>query len=371
MRNSLVTRAAAVSVATLLTACVTRADVPTIGPAKRPADNAAAVKANLKSDLTAFNAAFNSPRLLTDPAARAKAAPTVLPLMTKVYADFGQLAQVEPEAKEQADGAQSEFTPMMAVFGDAAANARLSAKADSKDPAVAADGRAQQLLVQWWTTSSDPAAQAKVADQVEALAKAHVDSAPLTEQVLEMSQMGAAGPASVARMQALITDVMKNEMVEQSKAQVVAAQTMARLVGKPMLIAGKTIDGKELSTADWRGKVILVDFWATWCGPCKAELPRVKDLYAQYHDKGLEVLGVSSDFDADDLKKFLAADPKMPWPQLFDAAAAEQHDFSPVAKGFGIISIPTMFLIDKAGVCRSVEAREAMEYLVPQLLAEK
>ena len=143
---------------------------------------------------------------------------------------------------------------------------------------------------------------------------------------------------------------------------------MKALEGKPMVLAGRTVDGQPFSTADLKGKVILVDFWATWCGPCIAEQPRVKKLYAEYHDKGLEMLGVSCDNGEEALKTYMTKNPDMPWTQLFDPATAGWH---PLAKKCGVLGIPTMFLIDKKGICRSVTARSQMEKLIPELLAEK
>ena len=148
-----------------------------------------------------------------------------------------------------------------------------------------------------------------------------------------------------------------------------ADQKLKSFENKPLAIAGKQVDGKDFTTADWKGKVILVDFWATWCGPYVEELPRVKKIYADYHDKGLEILGVSNDTDVQALKDFVVKD-QMPWPQLFDGAAASQQQWNPITLGFGINGIPTMFLIDKKGVLRTVEARENMEDLIPKLLAE-
>jgi peroxiredoxin len=96
----------------------------------------------------------------------------------------------------------------------------------------------------------------------------------------------------------------------------------------------------------------------------------VKKAYADFHDKGLEILGVSNDYSADELKSFIAKDPQMPWPQLFDAQAAGKQEWNPITTGFGIDGIPTMFLIDKKGVVRSVTARENFEEMIPKLLAE-
>ena len=112
---------------------------------------------------------------------------------------------------------------------------------------------------------------------------------------------------------------------------------------------------------------VLVDFWASWCGPCKEELPKLKKFYQQYHGQGLEVVGVSCDNEAEDLGRFLAQNRDMPWPQLFDPTQPGWHA---LAAKYNVNSIPTMFLIDRKGVVRSVEARANYEKLVPELLKE-
>ncbi len=141
-------------------------------------------------------------------------------------------------------------------------------------------------------------------------------------------------------------------------------------------------DGREVDLAALRGKVVLVDFWATWCGPCIAELPTIKKVYAEYHAKGFEIIGITLEnpgfrpTDTEDQKaaklaaarqKLLAFTTKneMPWPQHFDGL----HFKNEFAVKFGINAIPAMFLLDKEGRVASADARgEKLESEVRRLL---
>jgi len=137
--------------------------------------------------------------------------------------------------------------------------------------------------------------------------------------------------------------------------------------GKPVVVEGVTIDGKRFSTAQWKGKVVLVDFWATWCVPCREELPHTKQLYAAMHDKGFEIVGVSSDEAAEALERFLAANPDITWPQLFDR---DNPGDSPLGDKFEIDGYPTVLLLDRRGVLRFAGTKVS-ERMVRKLLDEK
>ena len=106
----------------------------------------------------------------------------------------------------------------------------------------------------------------------------------------------------------------------------------------------KDLEGKPLSVANYKGKVLLVDFWATWCGPCVRELPNVLKAYEKYHPKGFEILGVSLDSDKARLTSFMTAQ-KVTWQQYFDGKGWQNK----LAGKYGVSSIPATYLLDGEG----------------------
>ena len=125
-------------------------------------------------------------------------------------------------------------------------------------------------------------------------------------------------------------------------------------------------DGTHVDLARMRGKVVLLDFWATWCPPCRGEVPNVVAAYNTYHAQGFEVIGVSLDQDRDAMTQFTAEN-GMPWPQYFDG----QGWNNALAQRFGVDSIPQMWLFDRQGRLVTKDGREDLAGQVASLLQQR
>lgn len=125
----------------------------------------------------------------------------------------------------------------------------------------------------------------------------------------------------------------------------------------------KDLNGQPLSLEQYRGKVVLLDFWATWCPPCIAEMPNVKATYAKYKNRNFEIIGVSLDRGIAPLEDYIEKE-GIRWPQYYDSSRQ-------VSNMYQIRAIPSTFLIDGSGVIRNTNLRgSALESAVAQLVQE-
>lgn len=143
-----------------------------------------------------------------------------------------------------------------------------------------------------------------------------------------------------------------------------AARRM-QLPGKSIELTGTRMDGKKFDLKSLQGKTVLIDFFATWCGPCLEEVPNLRKAYAEYHDRGFEIVSISIDEDRDALEGFLKR-MKLPWTILHEKNEAGQH---PAMEYYGIEGIPAMFLVDQEGKVVSLNARgRELQKLLQKLL---
>jgi thiol-disulfide isomerase/thioredoxin len=168
------------------------------------------------------------------------------------------------------------------------------------------------------------------------------------------------------RLQNLLSKLEKSSIPQLAalarQAEVQAKQSV-ELKSAPLDLKFTALDGTAVDLSKLRGKVVLVDFWATWCGPCRAETPNVVAAYQKYHGMGFEIVGISLDQDKDAVQKYVA-DNKMPWPQYFDGKGWD----SLIGKRFGIDSIPAMWLVGKDGKVVTQDASDDLDGRVGKLL---
>jgi len=171
-------------------------------------------------------------------------------------------------------------------------------------------------------------------------------------------------------VKAIYETLNQDPEVGQSPLFINAANRMMQMlkipgIGDQPALTGVTTVGDELILADLKGKVVLLDFWATWCPPCMAELPTMKATYEKYHQKGFEIVGISADRTREALTGVIEKE-GLSWPNMYDK---EQQ--ASLVDEFGIQGFPTMLLLDQTGTVVAVNPRgEELEKTVAMLLGD-
>jgi thiol-disulfide isomerase/thioredoxin len=190
------------------------------------------------------------------------------------------------------------------------------------------------------------------------------DRMQVCELMLQLLQIRSdAGEADKAR--ALAQGLIQSSIPEETKESVRRMIRKFDFLGKPIQLKFTAVDGREVDLEKMRGKVVLLDFWASWCGPCMAEIPKLRSAYEKLHAKGFEIIGINMDEDKAQMQRVLTS-ARMTWPQCFDG----QRWDGPLARQFGIMSIPALWLIDKRGVLVDLKGEPNLEEKVEKLLKE-
>ncbi len=183
------------------------------------------------------------------------------------------------------------------------------------------------------------------------------------KKLIEHKKYGSRSQAKLAQ-KILEQDRSERKGLLPNQPQPSLGNPKADLVGKPApLFKVRDFKGKELSLEKFKGQVVLIDFWATWCGPCIVELPNVQKTYHKYKDKKFQIIGISLDRSSTALDNFLKAN-ELPWRHYLDNAGT-------ISNQYRVTAIPSMFLIDGKGVIRTTDLRGAkLEKAVDALVKE-
>ncbi|MBC7367059.1 MAG: TlpA family protein disulfide reductase [Undibacterium sp.] len=261
--------------------------------------------------------------------------------------------QIEPQDGHDVDWAaqQAGYAAVLAAPG-AGREAKLSAQVG------ALSARAIQLR-----RGGPPTEVAALAGEVDALLAKNRNDIRLAALNLQLALLLA--KAEPVRAEAMLERVTKSpEAALAGKAE--SMLHVVRSWREPLALKFKGLDGAPVDLATLRGKVVLLDFWATWCPPCRAETPSIVATYRRLHERGFEIVGISLD---DDKGKLLAYQKEhgMTWPQQYDGGGWN----SALAQRFGIHSIPAMWLVDQQGRIVDIEARDDLTSKVERLLSSK
>ena len=167
-------------------------------------------------------------------------------------------------------------------------------------------------------------------------------------QQIEFSGQPEAAADVYAQVEKSLARVTDPKVVEGIEKSLELAQKRRELLGKPLEVVGQLLDGRPFDWSGYRGKVVLIDFWATWCQPCLAEIPNIQANYDKYREKGFEVVGVNLDDRPQDVESFLARRP-LAWPTVVAVDETARGFENPNAVRCGVEAIPFLVLIGTDG----------------------
>lgn len=276
------------------------------------------------------------------------------PLSFEIYKDSLRASQVEGGKHNEL---LKKYTNHIEDLGKEFNNLRNQFRAaeNTQNPQVIADFRQKQQEVQDQSTEFR-----------KELVKNNPGSLVSVMALSDMMNMRSLSNSETREMFNNLEPEIRNSMIGQQISSFLEKTSATEIGAKAPAFSGPTPEGEELALKDGLGKITLVDFWASWCKPCRIENPNIVRVYNKYHDKGLNIIGVSLDRSKDKWLEAIEAD-GLTWQHISHL----QYWNDPIAKKYNVRSIPKAFLLDENGVIIATDLRgQALENKVAELLSE-